>query len=364
MPNIQSLFLMNEKMAKIFSKYILLESYYFSDMKNKKITVGSLFAGIGGFCKAFELEGAKVLWANDIDKYVEKTYRFNYENKFIRKNIEELSVNNDKLEQVDILTAGFPCQPFSIAGYQKGYDDPRGNVFYEITRLIKEFGKNKPKILLLENVKNFGQDKFLLPVIKELNKVGYWFDRDFAQILNTAELTALPQNRERLFMIALNKDYFENIPLPFPEEKPINKIEPYKFMDTKGKVDDSYYFKPQTKYWKLFKEKMEIHESEKKKNIYLLRRWYVRPYLNGATPTLTANMGTGGHNVPVLQDDWGIRKLTLRECAELQGFSKDWFQFPPDVSRGQIYKQIGNAVTVPVVQKLARLCINALKNLK
>lgn len=332
-------------------------------MNKSKVKVASLFAGIGGFCKAFELEGAKVLWANDNDKFVEKTYTYNYKNRFILKNIEDLHVEEDSLESVDILTAGFPCQPFSIAGSRKGYDDPRGNVFYEITRIIEEFGDSKPKILLLENVKNFRQDKYLVPVIKELNRVGYWFNRDFARVLNTAEYTRLPQNRERLFMVALNRNFFENNPLPFPERKPIEKIAPYAFMNTNKRVDDFYYFKSHTKYWNLFREKMDEYETDEKKNIYLLRRWYVRPYLNGSTPTLTANMGTGGHNVPVIEDRWGIRKLTIQECAELQGFSKEWFKIPPDVSRGQIYKQIGNAVTVPLVQQLAKICIKAVLHL-
>ena len=332
-------------------------------MKNKLIKVGSLFAGIGGFCRAFENEGAKVVWANDSDSYVEKTYMYNFKNRFIKKDIHDLSVISDRLDSVDIMTAGFPCQPFSIAGYRKGFKDPRGNVFFQITRIIEEFGNNKPKILLLENVKNFKRDEYLSKVIDELNRVGYWFDKSFSKVLNTHELTKLPQNRERLFMIALNKKYFENVPLPFPETKVIKKIEPYKFFSTNKKVDEYYYFKPNSKYWNLFKEKMDKFDSGSKKHVYLLRRWYVRPYLNGSTPTLTANMGTGGHNVPVIQDRWGIRKLTLQECAALQGFDDTWFRIPNDLSRTQVYKQIGNAVSVPLVKKLAKVCCDTIKAL-
>lgn len=329
------------------------------------ITVGSLFAGIGGFCKAFELEGCKIAWANDNDKYVKETYEANYQNRFILKAIEELSVKNDNLSPVSILTAGFPCQPFSIAGKRKGFEDKRGNVFFEITRLVKEFSRtDRPKIILLENVKNFKRDEYIVRVMEELNRVGYWFDKRFMKILNTYDYTPLPQNRERLFMIALNKDYFENTPLEFPDKIKDNKLKPFDLFDFKSKADEHYYFKIGSKYWNLFKEKMDIYEKPHSKKVYLLRRWYVRAYLNGYTPTLTANMGTGGHNVPVIKDRWGIRKLTNRECARLQGFDDSWFKLPDKVSRGQIYKQIGNSVSIPLVRKLAKICVTAIKEQK
>lgn len=326
------------------------------------IKVGSLFSGIGGFCRAFSEEGGKILWANDIDKYVKITYELNYKNRLLAKKIEDLSVDKDALEAVDILTAGFPCQPFSIAGQRKGFEDNRGNVFFEIVRLIKEFPRaDRPKILLLENVKNFKRDEYIDPVIKSLNKAGYWFDRRFMKVLNTYDYTNIPQNRERLFMIALNKDFYEEEPLDFPEKQEIKRLKPFELLDTKHKAEDYFYFKEKTKYWKLFNDQMKLYEEPGKKKIYLLRRWYVRPYLNGYAPTLTANMGTGGHNVPVIKDRWGIRKLTPRECARLQGFDDSWFQIPKELSRGQLYKQIGNSVTIPLIRQLAAICIESVK---
>lgn len=329
------------------------------------VTVGSLFAGIGGFCKAFELEGCKIAWANDNDKYVKETYESNYKNRFILKSIQELSVKDDKLTPVAILTAGFPCQPFSIAGNRKGFDDHRGNVFFEITRLVREFPReDRPKIILLENVKNFKRDEYIVRVIEELNRIGYWFDKRFMKVLNTYDYTSLPQNRERLFMIALNKDYFENTPLEFPAKTKDKRMKPFELFDFRNKADDHYYFQEGSKYWKLFKEKMDEYEKPNSKKVYLLRRWYVRAYLNGYTPTLTANMGTGGHNVPVIKDRWGIRKLTLQECARLQGFDDTWFKIPHNVSRGQIYKQIGNSVSIPLIRRIARLCIDKIEEIK
>ena len=330
----------------------------------QQVTVGSLFCGIGGFCRAFSEESAHVIWANDSDKFVKITYEENFPHtRFIYEDIRKLHVDSHSLSAVDIMTAGFPCQPFSIAGHRKGFDDHRGNVFFEIVRLLNELERKKPKVLLLENVKNFKQPQYLSVVIDELNRAGYWFDSTFARVLNTYDYTKLPQNRERLFMIALNKDYFDNVPLNFPDVKTKHSKSPYDVFETDKKAEDYYYFKPNSKYWKLFKEKMDLYESHQKRNVYLLRRWYVRPYLNGHTPTLSANMGTGGHNVPVIKDKWGIRKLTVRECARLQGFDDDWFVIPSTISKAQIYKQIGNSVSVPLVQKLAKICIKAIEDL-
>ena len=121
----------------------------------QNITVGCLFAAIGGFCKAFQEHCATILWANDKDRFAAETFRLNFPDvRYIEKPVEDLSVNGDRLPPVDVLTAGFPCQAFSIAGEKKGFDDPRGLLFLHIIRIIKEFGRKKPKILLLENVKN------------------------------------------------------------------------------------------------------------------------------------------------------------------------------------------------------------------
>lgn len=333
-------------------------------MKNEqKITVGSLFCGIGGFCKAFELEGASVLWATDFDKNVQITYEANYKNiRFILEDIHKLSPKTHNLPPVDILTAGFPCQPFSIAGHKRGFNDPRGNVFFEIIRIINEFGAKKPKIILLENVKNFKKSEYLDVVIRELKSSGYWIDEQTYKVLNTFDLTDLPQNRERLFMVAFNTKYFDPKPFKFPHKKVIHKKSLPEYLDLNIKQPKEYYFSEESQYYSLFKEKIDRYDNPGKKNIYLLRRYYVRPYLNGRTPTLTANMGTGGHNVPVIKDRWGIRKLTEIECARLQGFNSKWFKFPQNVSRSQRYKQIGNSVTVSLVRKLSKTCIFILKN--
>lgn len=339
-------------------------------------SVGSLFAGIGGFCRAFKNEGFNVVWANESDSYACQTYKHNYpETKLYEKPIEELSVVGDNLEAVDVLTAGFPCQSFSLAGNKLGFEDPRGKLFFEIIRLLKEFGRNRPKIIVLENVKNliYHNNKQTINIIEEeIKRAGYWFrvpldnkgklisDKSNAVILNTKEHTDIPQNRERLYMVAFSQDFFKINNFKFPGiEHGIKDVK--EFLDLGAEAEQDFYFDVNSKYGKMFADKMA---EGNKDSVYLLRRAYVRENKNDCTFTLTANMGEGGHNVPVIQDDWGIRKLTPRECARLQGFKDNEFSFPTGMPKSKQYKQIGNAVTVDLVQKLAKECQKVLTNVK
>jgi len=324
---------------------------------NKRTTynVGSLFAGIGGMCLAFKEAGAKVLWANELDKFACKTYRAN----FTGHNLFECDVHDMKSSQIkilgttDILSAGFPCQPFSIAGHMLGFKDPRGNLFFEIIRMIKEL---QPKAILLENVRNLEthDDKNTFQKIEaEIKKLKYSFH---SAKLNTAVYSEIPQNRNRIFIVGFRNDIKDkiNFEFPSPVEKHLLK-RMHEFVDRKKKQESKYYYTEESQYYKMFKKEITSYDS-----IYHLRRVYVREILGGLCPTLTANMGLGGHNVPLIKDRWGIRKLTPRECANIQGFS-DKFHLPSDVSNIQLYKQIGNSVTVPLVKRIAENIIAALR---
>ena len=121
-------------------------------MVRKQLSAGALFSGIGGFCLAFKSAGFQTKWANDFDPYACLVYRSNFpKTRLIEKDIRKLSVKKDKLAPVDILHAGFPCQSFSQAGSRRGFEDERGKLFFEIIRLVKEFGPKKPKVIVLEN---------------------------------------------------------------------------------------------------------------------------------------------------------------------------------------------------------------------
>jgi len=325
-----------------------------------RFKVGSLFAAIGGFCKAFQVAGATVLWANEKDRFAEMTFRENFADSginYIGKPIEKLTVGGDALQSVDVLTGGFPCQPFSVAGEKLGFHDQRGELFLHIIRLIREFGPNKPKALLLENVKNLkthDKCRTFKRIQSEIQKAGYWFSEANARIMNTSRYTDIPQNRERIFMVALSCDHFPSNTFKFPDPQPEGSCKPVRsFLDLTRKAQDRHYFKPSSQYYPLFREAIKDGDKD---SIFQLRRSYVRENKSDTCFTLMANMGDGGHNQPVIKDRWGIRKLTPRECARLQGYTDDWFKIPSAeiVSQSQIYKQIGNSVTIPLVVRLAR----------
>lgn len=325
-------------------------------------TAGCLFAGIGGFCSGlknakFSQGRIKVLWANEKDKHAAETYRKNYRTRLITKDVRDLSVEADGLEPVDILTAGFPCQSFSLAGDQKGFKDERGQLFYEILRIVREFGSQKPSILLLENVPNLkygGGGAWFDKVVGGIQAAGYWFNRHNCRVLNTLEITSLPHHRERLFMVAMSDQFVcNNFEFPGVNGKPAPL---HDFMDKNIPASDRCYrIKPGNRYHEMIARKMEEGD---KKSIYQLRRSYVRES-KGKCPTLTANMGGGGWNVPFVKGKRGIRQLTVSECARLQGLGR--ISFPEGVPENERYRQIGNAVSVPVAQKLGKECIKALR---
>ena len=328
------------------------------------VTVGSLFAAIGGFCRAFEQAGATVLWANEKDRFARDTFVANFPDvRHFHKPVEELSVAGDSLKPVDVLTAGFPCQPFSAAGEKKGFADERGQVFRHIIRLLREFGPRKPRVLLLENVqyfRNHDGGATFRTVQAEVQKAGYWFTARNAAVLNTALHTDIPQNRDRLFMVAYSQDHFDVNSFEFPPPRVAGPRPVVEFLDLDAKADDALYFAPGSRYYSKFVDAMATGRPD---SVYQLRRNYVRENMSGQCFTLMANMGDGGHNVPVVRDAWGIRKLTPRECARLQGYDAD-FELPPHLSRSQLWKQLGNSVTVPLVTILANQCVQAVRDSK
>jgi DNA (cytosine-5)-methyltransferase 1 len=321
-----------------------------------RFEVGCLFAAIGGFCRAFQEAGANIAWANEKDRFAAQTFQLNFPSiRYLDKPVEDLFVREDNLQPVDVLTAGFPCQPFSIAGDKLGFKDERGLLFLHIIRLIKEFGRRKPKILLLENVRNFkahDKGRTIRRVQTEIQRAGYWFTAENTKIMNTVDYTEIPQNRDRIFMVALSCDHFASNHFQFPpplRDASLRKVK--EFLDLDRKAPAKFYFKPGSQYHPFFAEAIA---SGARDSIYQLRRSYVRENKSGTCFTLMANMGDGGHNQPVVKDRWGIRKLTPRECARLQGYGDAWFKIPDTLSDTQIYKQIGNSVTVPLVVRIAR----------
>jgi DNA (cytosine-5)-methyltransferase 1 len=326
------------------------------------MTVASLFAGMGGFSTGFRREGFKVLWANELDKSAVQTYQHNHPDSVMYAgDVRQFSPAHLGLQVPDVLTAGFPCQPFSSAGDRLGFDDDRGLLYMQICRIVKEYGQDRPKILLLENVANLiGHDsgRAYAKIQVAMKEAGYWILAHNVALLNTRQHTQIPQNRPRLFIVALSTAWFKGGQFAFPNPDPVTKH--YKtFFDIETRADDYYYFDTENnRFGALIWQSVSKGDRN---SVFQLRRSYVREYKT-FVPTLTANMGEGGHNVPVIVDDWGLRKLTPEECARLQGFEGKFAAFPDETTRIQRYKQIGNSVTVPLVEKLARSCIRLLED--
>ncbi len=300
-----------------------------------------LFAGVGGIRLGFEKAGFKTVYANDSEPACKYTYDLNFKN--VPLHIEDIrNVKSNDFPNFDFVLGGFPCQAFSIAGYQEGFNDKkgRGNLFFEVARIIKD---RKPTGFLLENVKNLkGHDKGnTFKIIQDtLESLGYSIK---AEVLNSMEYGNIPQNRERIYIVGFrNKKFINNFSFP-------NKISLTKKVSDflQDKVSDKYYYEGKFLY-----DKLKDHITERNQ-VYQWRRVYVRKNKKGVCPTLTANMGTGGHNVPIILDKRGIRKLTPYECARLQGFPEK-LQLPPVLSDSALYKQFGNSVTTTVVERIAK----------
>ncbi len=296
------------------------------------MNVVSLFSGIGGLDKGFELAGYNIIWANDFDKYAVQTYKSNFNSEIIYDDINAISL--EEIPDHDVLIGGFPCQPFSMMGSELGFEDARGTLFFRIAEIIKskiDKGK-KPKAIILENVrslKTHNQGKTFATITKILEKsLGY---KMYSTILNSANY-GVPQTRNRTFIVCFAN---HNAVFTPPNEM---KLECTLQDLLENNVPDKYFL------------------SER------------------IIPTILSN-GTGGYNakseidLPIArplcatmgkmhracQDNYvtqngRIRRLTPRECARLQGFSDD-FIIP--VSDAQAYKQFGNAVTVNVSNAVA-----------
>ena len=305
-----------------------------------KLRTISLFAGIGGICLGFKQAGYDVVWANEYDAAACKTYRHNFGDSYLLEaDIRKVSVAD--IPDFDVLTAGFPCQPFSIAGRQKGFEDKRGNLFFEITRIVDA---KRPKVIFLENVPNLiehDEGRTFLVIFNSLAQFGYSV---YYKVMAANEYGNLPQIRKRIYIVAVRDDIAHRLyQHPEPTELTLCSTD---IIHRSERQNDVYYYND-TKMFDYLADKMRDRNA-----IYRITDTEVRWTKNQMCPTLTANMGTYPDRVPVIWDNFGIRKLTLRECLDFQGFPKE-FYFPNTITIDDAYKQIGNSVCVSVIQKIA-----------
>ena len=318
-----------------------------------RYSVGSLYAGVGGICLGFKNAGFDLAWANEFDKNACKTYRHNFKHNLYEGDVWELDPNT--LKKIDVLTAGFPCQPFSIAGYRKGFNDDRGNHFFRILEYIDALA---PKVVFLENVKNLtSHDKgnTYKVIVQAMKSKGYIV---YPKVLNTKDYGNVPHNRERIFLVCFKKNLSRSISFAFPSTEPLTKTVQDIVQNTK--VDERFYYREDKYMFPLLEESMK-----RKDTVYQWRRQYVRENKSNVCPTLTANMGTGGHNVPLVVTDNGFRKLTPSECFEFQGFPVFSNNYSlPEIAPSHLYKQAGNSVSVPVIERLATNILKVLNGEK
>ncbi len=322
-----------------------------------------LFAGIGGFHQAMSRFGAECVFASEWDIEAAKTY---FENYGIMPEGDITKIDAKDIPNHDMLCGGFPCQAFSISGKQKGFEDTRGTLFFDIARIVQH---HKPKVLLLENVRNFAKhDKgnTLKTVIDTLQELDY---NVFYKVLNASHY-GLPQNRERVFFVCFRKDLsIDKFEFPKPTNEKVALLDILEDNPKDAKIVN----RPDTFFTKKYKPEINIFGEVELPN-RPIQIGYVNkggqgeriysPY--GHAITLSAYGGGAGAKTGLYYINEKIRKLSPRECARVQGFP-DSFKIHSSVS--QAYKQFGNSVAVKVLIEIIKQiyktgCFDSVENNK
>lgn len=303
--------------------------------------VCSLFAGIGGIDLAFQQAGFDIVWANEIDKYASDTYEYNLgTGVLVRGNIK--TINTEGIPEYDVLVAGFPCQSFSKAGKQRGFEDERGDLFFQVARVAEA---TRPKVIFLENVANLlehDEGKSFLTVYNALAPLGYSFKY---LVMEPYEYGNIPQTRARIFIVGFLDDT-KCFRFSFPEKIALTQTLETMF-DRSERHSECYYYGDDHFFYNDLKKYVDRRDC-----IYKIfdSGFCKKPF--DLCPALTAYMEKCLERVPIILDDYGIRRLTPYECLALQGFHKD-FKFAPGTTMRKAYKQVGNSVCVPVIRRIA-----------
>jgi DNA (cytosine-5)-methyltransferase 1 len=305
--------------------------------KDAKFTFIDLFAGIGGIRIPFDELGGDCVFTSEWDKFAQQTYNANF-GEIPEGDITKIPV--EKIPQHDILLAGFPCQPFSMAGKKEGFSDTRGTLFFNIEKIVKH---HQPSVLFLENVKNLknhDKGRTFKIIKKHIEDMGY---QVYEKVLNAKDF-GVPQNRERIYMIC-----FKDSSVKFKFRKPPK---------TKVKVGDILEKEVDGKY--TISDKLWAGHQRRKKMHRRKGNGFGYSLFNSDSPytsTITARYHKDGAEILIEQEGLNPRKVTPREAARLQGFP-DTFQIP--VSDTQAYRQFGNSVAVPVIRAIAKEVIENL----
>ena len=327
-----------------------ISAYNMSKSEAGNFTFIDLFAGIGGMRIAFEAAGGRCVYSNEWNKYSQKTYFANFGE---IPDGDITKVDAVEIPDHDILVAGFPCQPFSIAGVSKkqslgratGFEDKtQGTLFFDVCRILKE---KRPKAFMLENVKNLcshDRGRTFKVICESLTELGYIF---FYKILDGQNY--VPQHRERILIVGFDKERFgDNIDFVFN----ITPVEPKPVIRDilEHNVDDKYTLSD--KLWTYLQDYAAKHKAAGNGFGYGI----ASP--DGIARTLSARYYKDGSEILIAQDGKNPRRLTPRECARIQGFP-DSFKIP--VSDTQAYRQFGNSVVVPFMTDVAKLVVEKME---
>lgn len=330
-----------------------------NSMESTKFTHGELFAGLGGFAQAAHRSGFETLWANEMASGPSNFYKSNF------PNVEHLCCPLDKAVSritqipVDVISAGFPCQPFSYAGPRKMQLDARSEPIFFLDNILNGLKECKPKFIILENVRGFySKDNPVLPALENLLRHhGYFIPMNGMFLASLNEMSKIPQARVRFVALACRVDLYPAFRFSkkyFPIQESNYAFEHFVDFD---RDYDAHQIAEDNKYAKLLREKIEEKRAlgENPQNfMFQIRKTYARVLNKGVCPTLTANMGSGGHNVPfIVTNTDRIRRLTPHECANLQGFNPD-YDFGELKTWSPVYKAIGNSVAVPMFEPIYR----------
>ena len=314
-----------------------------------------LFAGIGGFRYSMESFGTKCLFSSEWDEYAKECYALNFAEK---PHGDITLIKETDVPNHDVLCAGFPCQAFSISGNRRGFEDTRGTLFFDVVRIAQH---HKPRVLLLENVKNFAkhdEGKTLQTVLNALDDIGY---TTFHQVLNSSTF-GLPQRRERIYIVAIQKEK-NQLPFVFPNGIDL-KTNVQSILEQKVPLDfyldreDIEIYKDPNMAPDLFGHYPQrplqigkVNKGGQGERIY--SAW-------GHAVTQAATTGGPGGSTGLYYVNGKVRKLTPRESSRLQGFPES---FHPHPRKAQALKQIGNSVAINVLQGIIKQLVD-LKFLK
>lgn len=296
-----------------------------------------LFAGIGGIRIPFEELGGKCVFSSEWDKYAQDTYEANFGERPLG---DITKISSESIPDHDILLAGFPCQPFSIIGNGHGFADTRGTLFFEIERILKA---KQPKAFLLENVNRLvshDKGRTFAIILKKLDELGYY---THWRVMNALDY-GLPQKRQRIIIVGFRKNRPFAFPQPHPERAKLKDfLEPHELVDRKYFASD-----------RITNKRLE---AVKGKKIPKLSIWHENKGGNIGVHEYSCALRAGASYNYLLVD--GIRRLTSRECLNLQGFPKDFKIAVPDA---EVRKQAGNSVPVSMIREVAKQMFKAMNS--